>query len=149
MPHRKVCLLHCLLILSHSQFAWTNSPSIHWIVSIMAGAPFGFALCVIFQGINNYLLDSYTVFAASVLAGTAIIRSVLAAAFPLFTGKMYTALGIHWASSIPAFLALIFAPFPFILYKYGPHVRERCKYSAEAIAFMKELQRGEEGGRQR
>lgn len=111
----------------------------------MAGAPFGFALCVIFQGINNYLVDSYTIFSASVLAGTAIIRSVLAAAFPLFTGKMYDALGIHWASSVPAFLALVFAPFPFVLYKYGERVRERCKFSAEAIAVMKDLQ-GPGGG---
>ena len=100
---------------------------------------------VIFQGINNYLVDSYTIFSASVLAGTAIIRSVLAAAFPLFTGKMYAALGIHWASSVPAFLALAFAPFPFVLYRYGARVRERCKYSAEAMGFMRELQQG--GGR--
>lgn len=129
------------------QFAWTNGPSTHWIVSIIAGAPFGFALCVIFQGINNYLVDSYTIFAASVLAGTAIIRSVLAAAFPLFTGKMYADLGLHWASSVPAFLALAFAPFPFVLYKYGPRVREKCRFSAEAIGFMRELQ--EQGSAQR
>lgn len=114
----------------------------------MAGAPFGFALCVIFQGTSNYLVDSYTVYAASVLAGTAIIRSVLAAAFPLFTAKMYASLGLHWAASVPAFLALVFAPFPFILYKYGAKVRERCKYSAEAIIFMKELQgQGPRGSR--
>lgn len=86
------------------------------------------------------IVDSYTVFAASVLAGTAILRSVFAAAFPLFTGKMYENLGIHWASSIPAFLALTFAPFPFLLYKYGPLIRARCKYSAEAQALMKQLQ---------
>ena len=127
-------------MLTRRQFAWTNGPNIHWIVSIAAGAPFGFGLVVIFQGINNYLVDSYTIFAASVLAGTAVLRSVFAAAFPLFTGKMYDALGIHWASSIPAFLALLFAPFPFLLYRYGPRIRERCKYSAEAVAFMKELQ---------
>lgn len=78
------------------------------------------------------------------LAGTAIIRSVLAAAFPLFTNRMYAALGLHWAASVPAFLALVFAPFPFVLHKYGPRVREKCKYSAEAIGYMKELQ-GHEG----
>jgi hypothetical protein len=110
------------------------------MVSIAAGAPFGFALVVIFQGINNYLVDSYTVFAASVLAGTAVLRSVFATVFPLFTTQMYDSLGIHWASSIPAFLGLAFAPFPFLLYKYGPAIRARCKYSAEAVAFLKELQ---------
>lgn len=53
---------------------------------------------------------------------------------------MYKSLGIHWASSIPAFLALAFTPFPFLLYKYGPLIRARCKYSAEAQAMMKQLQ---------
>ncbi len=110
------------------------------MASIAAGAPFGFALVVIFQGINNYLVDSYTIFAASVLAGTAVLRSAMAAAFPLFTDKMFERLGIHWGSSIPAFLALIFAPFPFLLYRYGPVIRKRCKYSSEAIAYLKQLQ---------
>jgi hypothetical protein len=95
---------------------------------------------VIFQGINNYLVDSYLIYSASVLAGTAIIRSIFATVFPLFTGKMYENLGIHWASSIPAFLALACAPFPFLLYKYGPYIRAKCKYSAEAQALMKQLQ---------
>lgn len=109
-------------------------------MSIAAGVPFGFGLVVIFQGINNYLVDSYTIFAASVLAGTAVLRSVFAAAFPLFTSQMYHTLGIHWAASIPALLGLLFAPFPFLLYKYGPLIRKRCKYSAEAVAYLKELQ---------
>lgn len=121
-------------------FAWSNGPSTHYIVPIIAGAPFGFALVVVFQGINNYLVDSYTIYAASVLAGTAVLRSVFAAAFPLFTDRMYHNLGLHWASSIPAFLALAFAPFPFLLYRYGAKIRAKCKYSAEAVAVLRELQ---------
>ena len=122
------------------QFAWTNAPSVPYMVSIAAGAPFGFALVVVFQGINNYLVDSYTIFAASVLAGTAVLRSAMAAAFPLFVDKMFTNIGIHWGSSVPAFLSLAFAPFPFLLYKYGPAIRAKCKYSAEAIMYLKQLQ---------
>jgi MFS family permease len=98
-------------------FAWTNYPSIHWIVSIMAGAPFGFGMVLIFLGIMNYLIDSYTIFAASVLAANSVLRSLFGAAFPLFTTQMYDGLGIHWASSIPAFLALVCVPFPFLFYK--------------------------------
>lgn len=55
---------------------------------------------------------------------------------------MYAALGIHWASSIPAFLALACVPFPFIFYKYGPAIRVRCKFAAEADLFIKKM-RGE------
>jgi hypothetical protein len=41
---------------------------------------------------------------------------------------MYHNLGIHWASSIPAFLTLLCMPFPLIMYRYGEAVRMKCKY---------------------
>jgi len=52
---------------------------------------------------------------------------------------MYNNLGIHWATMIPAFLALACVPFPFVLYKYGPAIRAHCKYAAEAAAFMERI----------
>lgn len=45
---------------------------------------------------RNYLIDAYTIYAASVLAASAILRSLFGAAFPLFTTQMYHNLGIHW-----------------------------------------------------
>ncbi|KAJ5729327.1 Major facilitator superfamily multidrug transporter mdrA [Penicillium malachiteum] len=120
-------------------FAWTNSPSIHWMVSIAAGAPFGFGMVLVFLSVFNYLIDSYTIYAASVLAANAALRSLFGMAFPLFTTYMYANLGIHWASSIPAFLSLACVPFPFIFYKYGAQIRQRCTFAAEADAFMRRL----------
>ncbi|KUI56407.1 hypothetical protein VP1G_03701 [Cytospora mali] len=120
-------------------FAWTNYVSIHWIVSIIACAPFGFGMVLVFLSIMNYLIDSYVIFAASVLAANAVLRSLFGAAFPLFTPYMYDNLGIHWASSIPAFLALACVPFPFLFYKYGPAIRARCKYAAQAQAFLEKM----------
>lgn len=79
-------------------FAWTNSPSIPWIVCVLATAPFGSGMVLVFLGIMNYLIDSYTIYAASVLAANSIIRSCFGAVFPLFTTYMYHNLGIHWAS---------------------------------------------------
>ncbi|KAI9931943.1 hypothetical protein MW887_009444 [Aspergillus wentii] len=121
-------------------FAWTNYPSIHWMASVAAGVPFGFGMVLVFLSIMNYLIDSYTIFAASVLAANSVLRSIFGAVFPLFTTYMYEGLGIHWASSIPAFLALACVPFPFLFYKYGPAIRKRCKYSAQSEAFMRKLQ---------
>lgn len=120
-------------------FAWTNSPSIHWMASIAAGAPFGFGMVLIFLSVFNYLIDSYTIFAASVLAANSALRSLFGMAFPLFTTYMYRNLGIHWASSIPAFLSVLCVPLPFIFYKYGAQIRQRCTYAAEADAFMRRL----------
>lgn len=127
-------------------FAWTNSPDIHWIVSILAGIPFGFGMVLVFLSIMNYLIDAYTIFAASVLAANAVLRSLFGAAFPLFTTQMYAKLGIHWASTIPAFLALACVPFPFLFYKYGTAIREKCKYAAEAAAFMRQLKEQKDEG---
>ncbi|OQE46397.1 hypothetical protein PENCOP_c001G08100 [Penicillium coprophilum] len=121
-------------------FAWTNYPSIHFMASIAAGVPFGFGMVLVFLSIMNYLIDSYTIFAASVLAANSVIRSLFGAAFPLFTTYMYQDLGIHWASSIPAFLALACVPFPFLFYKYGPAIRTRCKFAAQSDAFMRKIQ---------
>ena len=121
-------------------FAWTNSPSVHWMASVAAGVPFGFGMVLVFLSIMNYLIDSYTIFAASVLAANSVLRSLFGAAFPLFTSHMYANLGIHWASTIPSFLALACVPFPILFYKYGPAIRARCKYAAESAAFMRRLQ---------
>ncbi|KAI8628603.1 major facilitator superfamily transporter [Xylariaceae sp. FL1651] len=120
-------------------FAWTNGPEIPWIVPIIASGIFGAGLVGVFLSCQNYLIDSYTIYAASVIAGSSILRSLFGAAFPLFTTPMYDALGIHWGSSIPAFLALAFIPFPFLFQKYGARIRAKCKYAAEAQETMAKL----------
>ncbi|KAG4425427.1 hypothetical protein IFR04_001346 [Cadophora malorum] len=121
-------------------FAWTSYPSIHWSVSIILSAPFGFGSVLIFMSCLNYLIDAYTIYAASVLAATAMLRSLFGAAFPMFTSQMYANLGTSWASSIPAFLTVACLPFPFVMYKYGEILRMKCKYAQEAVLMMARMQ---------
>lgn len=120
-------------------FAWTNAPSIHWIVSILGCVPFGFGVVLIYLGVLSYLIDSYSVFAASALAANAVARSMFGGIFPLFTTYMYAGLGIHWASSVPAFLTVACLPFPFVFYRFGEVIRRKCKYAAESQVFMQQL----------
>ncbi|KAK5070489.1 hypothetical protein LTR64_000160 [Lithohypha guttulata] len=120
-------------------FAWTSYPSVHFMAPIAAGVPFGFGLTLLFLGISNYLIDSYTIFAASVLAANTVLRSLFGAAFPLFTRDMYNNLGTQWASSVPAFLALSMVPVPIVLYKYGAVIRSKCVYASEAERAMSSL----------
>lgn len=68
-----------------------------------------------------------------------MLRSLFGAAFPLFTDQMYENLGIHWAASVPAFLALACIPFPIVFYKYGHRIRARCKFAAEAARVLEEM----------
>lgn len=120
-------------------FAWTNGPEVHWAVSIAASAVFAAGLVGVFLALLTYMIDSYTVFAASVLAANSVLRSLFGAAFPLFTTYMYRDLGIHWASSVPAFLALACMPFPLLFYWYGAAIRRRCKYASEAAAVLERM----------
>lgn len=117
-------------------FAWTNSPDIHWSASVILSAPFAFGMVLVFISLFNYQLDSYLLYAASVLAAGAILRALAGGAFPLFTTYLYEGAGIHWASSVPAFLTVLCLPFPFIMYRYGEAIRRKCKMAAEAAELM-------------
>jgi hypothetical protein len=68
-------------------FAWTNYPSIHCSVSIILSAPFEFG-CMLVIPLMTYLIDSYTIYAASVLAAAAIFRSIIGAVFSFFTTQV-------------------------------------------------------------
>jgi hypothetical protein len=47
-------------------------------------------MVLIFLAIQNYLVDAYLIYAASVLAANSVVRSLFGAAFPLFTPFMYS-----------------------------------------------------------
>lgn len=66
-------------------FAWTNFPRIHWIVCEIGTVLFGFSHVSIFLSVVNYLVDGYTIYAASALAGNAVIRALFGAALYVFT----------------------------------------------------------------
>ncbi|KAF5535511.1 major facilitator superfamily transporter [Fusarium mexicanum] len=120
-------------------FAWTTFPSVHWIVPIIGTVFFAWGLVLVFMALLNYLIDSYVIFAASIMAANSALRSLFGAAFPLFTRQMYDGLGVQWASSIPAFLALACVPFPFLFYKYGRQIRMKCEYAAEAANVLQKM----------
>ncbi|CAG7565392.1 unnamed protein product, partial [Fusarium equiseti] len=69
-------------------FAWTNDPSLHWLISVAAQVPFGFGFVLVYISIQNYLVDAYTIYSASVLAANAMLRSIFGATFPLFTSMI-------------------------------------------------------------
>jgi len=128
------------LVVGLAIFTGTDGPNIHWFVPIaLGGAPFGMGMVLLFLSIQNYLIDAYLIYAASVLAANSVIRSLLGAAFPMFMRFMYSPVGcptatcgIHVGPGIATALALICMPMPFAFYKYGERIRRRCKYAAEA-----------------
>ena len=57
---------------------------------------------------------------------------------------------MHWASAVPAFIALACFPFPIFFWKYGERIRRKCRYAAEAAKYLdalksdREKKRGEQ-----
>jgi hypothetical protein len=66
-------------------FAFTGYSSIHWIVPILAGIPFGWGVVLVFSSVFNYLVDAYREWSASAMAANTFLRCVMAGGFPLFS----------------------------------------------------------------
>ncbi|KAI4107169.1 MAG: hypothetical protein L6R37_001746 [Teloschistes peruensis] len=110
-------------------FGWSARPSIHWIMPIIGSSYFAIGTFLLFNSVLNYLGDAYPEYAASVLAGNDFMRSSFGAGFPLFATAMYKNLGVGWASSLLGFLAIVFIPIPFVLYRYGEKLRKASKHA--------------------
>jgi len=105
----------------------TCTPNIHWIVPILAGIPFGAGNAAVFIYASNYLVNSYSIYAASALAGNAVLRSILGATLPLAGPAMYARLGPNWAGTLLGLLEAICIPIPLVFYLYGGKIRARSK----------------------
>ena len=60
-----------------------------------------------FQSIQTYVIDTFTLHAASALAAVAFLRSLCGFGFPLFAPSMYAALGYGKGDTILACIAII------------------------------------------
>ncbi|KAK5945712.1 hypothetical protein PMZ80_002919 [Knufia obscura] len=111
-------------------FGWTGyTKSIHWIVPTLSGLFTGFGLLAIFICCFNYLVDTYLMFAASVIAGNTFLRSIAAAGFPLFARQMFNGLGIQYAGTLLGGFSALLVPIPVLFYLYGRKLREKSKFA--------------------
>lgn len=111
----------------------TSEKHVIWVGPASSGLAFGYGMVLIYYSLNNYIIDTYSKYAASALATKVFLRSAGGAAFPLFTMQMYRKLGLHWASFLLAFLTTAMIALPFAFYKWGKQLRRRfCRenYSA-------------------
>ena len=105
-------------------YGWTADKDIHWIVPIIGTMLFGFGLITTFMSVQTYIVDAFTIYAASGLAANTLLRSAVGAVLPLAGPKMYETLGLGWGNSLLAFIALAMCPIPWIFYHYGERIRK-------------------------
>jgi hypothetical protein len=71
----------------------------------------------------TYLVDVFTVYAASAAAASTVLRSLLGALLPLAGNSMYNKLGVGWGTSVLGFISVAFIPVPFLLWTFGERIR--------------------------
>lgn len=110
-------------------FAWTSYPDVSYWGPMMGGFCVGFGFIFLYNSANNYLVDTYQHQAASALAAKTFLRSIWGAGVVLFTRQMYDTMGLQWASSFLAFLALACCLIPYIFYFKGAAIRRYSKFA--------------------
>ena len=110
-------------------FAWSARPSVHWICPIIAQAIGMLGSILIYVPCSFYLLEVYgSKYGASASGASSLSRYTLSATFPLFITPMYEKLGVAWATSLLAFIAMAMAPIPWVFHYFGPRLRARSAY---------------------
>ncbi|KAG2090366.1 uncharacterized protein F5147DRAFT_586724, partial [Suillus discolor] len=80
--------------------------------------------------IQAYIVDCFTLHAASALAAVSCLRSLAAFVFPLFAPVMYTALGFGKGDTILGVVAIVIGcPAPCIFWYYGEQIRNSSRYA--------------------
>ncbi|KAK3073346.1 hypothetical protein LTR53_005142 [Teratosphaeriaceae sp. CCFEE 6253] len=127
LPPMIICAV--ILPIALFWFAWTSEQYVEsWVPSVIATGFLGGSLLVTFwQGIN-YIIDCYGFYSNSAIAVNTFIRSIAGAVFPLFSAQMYRGLGVAWATSLLAFVCVVFIPAPILFYKYGSNIRARSRF---------------------
>ena len=109
-------------------YGWTADKHVFWIVPILGTGLVGLGLLATFMPIQTYLVDAFTIYAASALAANTVLRSLVGAVLPLAGQKMYATLGLGWGNSLLAFIALAMCPIPVIFYRYGEKIRTSPRF---------------------
>lgn len=109
-------------------YGWSLQYHAHWIVPIIGSAFIAIGILYTYLPVQMYLVDSYTLFAASAIGACSIVRSLCAALIPLGANPLYDRLGYGWGNSLLAFIALVSVPIAVLLMKYGELIRTDSRF---------------------
>ncbi|KAI5831965.1 MFS general substrate transporter [Schizophyllum commune Tattone D] len=119
-----------LMVVGAFWLGWTGEyADVHWAAPAGSLILIGASISLVFMSFLSYLVDTYLHYSASAFSVNTTIRSLVAAAFPLFTTQMFTELGVNWAGTLIGLVCLVLVPVPFLFYKYGPRIRTSSGYA--------------------
>jgi MFS family permease len=109
-------------------YGWTAQNHVHWAVPMLGTMFVGFGFTMVMSSIANYMIDTFTVYAASAMGAIVISRSIFGGTFPLFALHLYDALGWGWGNSLLGFIALVGCGIPPLFWFYGEQLRTNPRF---------------------
>lgn len=112
-------------------FAWTSlgPPQVAWIAPMIFSAIIAQANLAIYLATVDYMIAAYGPYSASATGGNALARDFLAGISAMYATPMYNTLGLEWATTLLAFLAILVAIPLYVFYWKGPAIRARSKFA--------------------
>ncbi|KAG8994836.1 hypothetical protein FRB93_001426 [Tulasnella sp. JGI-2019a] len=105
-------------------YGWSAQHHIVWIVPDIGAFFLAAGIMGSFLPIQSYLVDTYTLYAASAIGAASSFRSLAGFGFPLFADAMLNKLGLGWGNTLLALVAIsIGIHAPILFYKYGARLR--------------------------
>ncbi|KAF7970479.1 hypothetical protein HWV62_23837 [Athelia sp. TMB] len=109
---------------------WSVQYRVFWLVPDLGIALIGAGTILSFQSIQSYVIDAFTLHAASALAAVSCLRSFAGFGFPLFAPKLWSGLGYGVGGSVLAGVAVVIGcPAPWLFWRYGERIREGSRYA--------------------
>ncbi|RSL80421.1 hypothetical protein CEP51_006589 [Fusarium floridanum] len=106
-------------------YGWTAQYKVHWIVPIIFTGFTGAGLIFSFLPTQIYMVDAFTTYAASALAATSVVRSIVGGCLPIAGLPLYSALGYGWGNSLLGFIAMVVSIAPLLFWRYGEMLRNK------------------------
>lgn len=104
-------------------YGWSAQTHAHWAVPVVGSGLIGAGNVLFNTAVIGYLIDAFTMYAASSIAANTVIRSLGGTLLPLMGGRLYAALGWGGGSSLLALFALVCGMALIYLYAYGEAMR--------------------------
>ncbi|KAK0391975.1 hypothetical protein NLU13_1473 [Sarocladium strictum] len=114
-----------LLAIGITWYGWALEYRTHWMVPILGTAVCGFAISLFFLGVQTYIVEVYTLYAASALAANTAVRCAFGLTVPLAAPHLYRRLGLGWGNTLLGFLAMAIVPVAYWMWRVSRQLRDR------------------------
>ncbi|OHW91551.1 major facilitator superfamily transporter [Colletotrichum incanum] len=104
-------------------YGWCAQYKTHWIFPVLSLVPFSCGFNLLSMPLTTYVVDCYTIYAASAMAANMALKSVCGAFLPLAGQAIYDKLGLGWGNTLLGLFALAMIPITIIIWKFGAFLR--------------------------